>query len=60
MMNTLTRAVQAPDGVHEHLATTLEEKAGYEEGRDLFGAPYDFRYGLAGPGHPSQVGSAYL
>jgi len=42
------------------LATTLEEKAGYEEGRDLFGAPYDFRYGLAGPGHPSQVGSAYL
>uniref|UniRef100_A0A0E0GTA8 Lecithin-cholesterol acyltransferase-like 1 n=1 Tax=Oryza nivara TaxID=4536 RepID=A0A0E0GTA8_ORYNI len=41
------------------LASTLE-KAGYEEGFDLFGAPYDFRYGLAGPGHPSRVGSAYL
>ncbi|KAG8062469.1 hypothetical protein GUJ93_ZPchr0003g17208 [Zizania palustris] len=42
------------------LASTLEKKAGYEEGFDLFGAPYDFRYGLAGPGHPSRVGSAYL
>ena len=41
------------------LASTLE-KAGYEEGRDLFGAPYDFRYGLAGLGHPSAVGTAYL
>ncbi|KAF0914362.1 hypothetical protein E2562_028241 [Oryza meyeriana var. granulata] len=41
------------------LASTLE-KAGYEEGFDLFGAPYDFRYGLAGQGHPSRVGSAYL
>jgi lysophospholipase-3 len=41
------------------LASTLE-KAGYEEGHTLFGAPYDFRYGLAAPGHPSQVGSAYL
>ncbi|CAD6341482.1 unnamed protein product [Miscanthus lutarioriparius] len=47
-------------GYMNTLATTLEEKAGYEEGRDLFGAPYDFRYGLAGPGHPSQVGSGYL
>lgn len=46
-------------GYMNTLASTLEE-AGYEEGRDLFGAPYDFRYGLAGPGHPSQVGSAYL
>lgn len=46
-------------GYMDILASTLE-KAGYEEGRDLFGAPYDFRYGLAGPGHPSQVGSAYL
>ncbi|KAF7052498.1 hypothetical protein CFC21_060587 [Triticum aestivum] len=46
-------------GYMDVLASTLE-KAGYEEGRDLFGAPYDFRYGLAAPGHPSQVGSAYL
>uniref|UniRef100_J3LSH3 Uncharacterized protein n=2 Tax=Oryza brachyantha TaxID=4533 RepID=J3LSH3_ORYBR len=42
------------------LASTLEKEAGYEEGFDLFGAPYDFRYGLAGPGHPSRVGSAFL
>ncbi|PAN45215.1 hypothetical protein PAHAL_9G102500 [Panicum hallii] len=46
-------------GYMNTLASTLE-KAGYEEGRDLFGAPYDFRYGLAGPGHPSAVGTAYL
>ncbi|CAN6286952.1 unnamed protein product [Urochloa humidicola] len=46
-------------GYMNTLASTLE-KAGYEEGHDLFGAPYDFRYGLAGPGHPSEVGSAYL
>ena len=47
-------------GYMDALASTLEEKAGYEEGHSLFGAPYDFRYGLAAPGHPSQVGSAYL
>ncbi|WVZ60442.1 hypothetical protein U9M48_010462 [Paspalum notatum var. saurae] len=47
-------------GYMNTLASTLEEAAGYEEGQDLFGAPYDFRYGLAGPGHPSRVGSAYL
>ncbi|CAN6303680.1 unnamed protein product [Urochloa humidicola] len=46
-------------GYMNTLASTLE-KAGYEEGHDLFGAPYDFRYGLAGPGHPSAVGTAYL
>lgn len=47
-------------GYMDALASTLEKAAGYEEGRDLFGAPYDFRYGLAAPGHPSQAGSAYL
>ncbi|KAJ1293762.1 hypothetical protein BS78_01G094000 [Paspalum vaginatum] len=47
-------------GYMNTLASTLEAAAGYEEGQDLFGAPYDFRYGLAGPGHPSRVGSAYL
>ncbi|KAM0841546.1 hypothetical protein ACQ4PT_058971 [Festuca glaucescens] len=46
-------------GYMDTLASTLET-AGYEEGHSLFGAPYDFRYGLAAPGHPSQVGSAYL
>lgn len=33
---------------------------GYADGETLFGAPYDFRYGLAAEGHPSQVGSKFL
>ncbi|KAI4316599.1 hypothetical protein L6164_024565 [Bauhinia variegata] len=33
---------------------------GYVNGETLFGAPYDFRYGLAAEGHPSQVGSKFL
>ncbi|XP_020583313.1 lecithin-cholesterol acyltransferase-like 1 [Phalaenopsis equestris] len=36
------------------------ESAGYVDGRNLFGAPYDFRYGLAPSGHPSMVGDQYL
>lgn len=43
----------------EPLVRLLEE-AGYVAGKDLFGAPYDFRYGLAAPGHPSHVGSKFL
>lgn len=33
---------------------------GYVEGETLFGAPYDFRYGLAAKGHLSRVGSKFL
>ncbi|CAK8532404.1 unnamed protein product [Lathyrus sativus] len=33
------------------------EQLGYIDGENLFGAPYDFRYGLAMAGHPSRVGS---
>ncbi|MQL95736.1 hypothetical protein Taro_028403 [Colocasia esculenta] len=33
---------------------------GYKDGLNLFGAPYDFRYGLAADGHPSKVGVEYL
>lgn len=33
---------------------------GYVDGQNLFGAPYDFRYGLAPQGHPSHVGSKFL
>lgn len=33
---------------------------GYEDGKTLFGAPYDFRYGLAAQGHPTHVGSKFL
>ncbi|KAK9756484.1 hypothetical protein RND81_01G100900 [Saponaria officinalis] len=41
------------------LVSSLEE-AGYIEGETLFGAPYDFRYGLAPEGHPCHIGSKYL
>lgn len=36
------------------------EQMGYVDGETLFGAPYDFRYGLAAEGHPSRVGSKFL
>ncbi|KAK3231203.1 hypothetical protein Dsin_003084 [Dipteronia sinensis] len=36
------------------------EQTGYVNGETLFGAPYDFRYGLAAEGHPSYVGSKFL
>ncbi|XP_057974028.1 lecithin-cholesterol acyltransferase-like 1 [Malania oleifera] len=41
------------------LVKSLEE-IGYVDGETLFGAPYDFRYGLAADGHPSRVGSKFL
>ncbi|OMO50934.1 Lecithin:cholesterol/phospholipid:diacylglycerol acyltransferase [Corchorus capsularis] len=41
------------------LVKSLEE-IGYVNGENLFGAPYDFRYGLAPEGHPSKVGSKFL
>lgn len=41
------------------LVESLEE-IGYVNGETLFGAPYDFRYGLAAEGHPSNVGSKFL
>lgn len=36
------------------------EHMGYVDGKTLFGAPYDFRYGLAADGHSSRVGSQFL
>ncbi|RRT51561.1 hypothetical protein B296_00051043 [Ensete ventricosum] len=36
------------------------EQLGYIDGQNLFGAPYDFRYGLAAEGHPSKVGTQNL
>ena len=48
--------------ITEYMATlvrTLEEM-GYRDGESLFGAPYDFRYGLAAEGHPSAVGLKFL
>ncbi|XP_031377859.1 lecithin-cholesterol acyltransferase-like 1 [Punica granatum] len=35
-------------------------RIGYVDGQTLFGAPYDFRYGLAADGHPSRVGTKFL
>lgn len=48
--------------VTDYMAPLVEslERIGYIDGENLFGAPYDFRYGLAAPGHPSRVGSKYL
>ncbi|OEL21350.1 Lecithin-cholesterol acyltransferase-like 1 [Dichanthelium oligosanthes] len=36
------------------------EGIGYRDGETLFGAPYDFRYAVAPPGHPSSVGTAFF
>ncbi|RLN42371.1 hypothetical protein C2845_PM01G47680 [Panicum miliaceum] len=33
---------------------------GYRDGETLFGAPYDFRYAVAPPGHPSRAGDAFF
>ena len=41
------------------LVSTLEE-LGYKDAETIFGAPYDFRYGLAANSHPSKVGTQYL
>lgn len=48
--------------ITEYMASLVRslEAMGYVEGETLFGAPYDFRYGLAADGHPSRVGSEYL
>ncbi|KAF7850352.1 hypothetical protein BT93_L5607 [Corymbia citriodora subsp. variegata] len=48
--------------VTEYMATLVEslQEVGYVDGKTLFGAPYDFRYGLAADGHPSRVGSEFL
>ncbi|XP_010530476.1 PREDICTED: lecithin-cholesterol acyltransferase-like 1 [Tarenaya hassleriana] len=36
------------------------EKVGYINDKNIVGAPYDFRYGLAAEGHPSKIGSQFL
>nr|GMD99472.1 lecithin-cholesterol acyltransferase-like 1 [Ipomoea batatas] len=48
--------------ISAYMAPLVEslEQLGYEDGKNMFGAPYDFRYGLAAKGHPSQVGSKFL
>lgn len=48
--------------ISSYMAPLVEslEHIGYANGFTLFGAPYDFRYGLAAQGHPSKVGSKFL
>ncbi|XP_066354777.1 lecithin-cholesterol acyltransferase-like 1 [Miscanthus floridulus] len=36
------------------------EGMGYRDGETLYAAPYDFRYAVAPPGHPSAVGDRYF
>ncbi|XP_062201197.1 lecithin-cholesterol acyltransferase-like 1 [Phragmites australis] len=36
------------------------ERIGYHDGKNLFGAPYDFRYAVAPVGHRSRVGLAFF
>ncbi|KAL7586058.1 hypothetical protein Lser_V15G44603 [Lactuca serriola] len=43
----------------EPLVESLQE-LGYTDNKTMFGAPYDFRYGLAAEGHPCDVGSTFL
>ncbi|KAL1187588.1 Lecithin-cholesterol acyltransferase-like 1 [Cardamine amara subsp. amara] len=44
----------------EHLVKALERGCGYVNDQTILGAPYDFRYGLTGPGHPTRVASQFL
>ncbi|WOL17700.1 lecithin-cholesterol acyltransferase-like 1 [Canna indica] len=48
--------------ITDYMATLVNtmEQLGYVDGHNLFGAPYDFRYGLATEGHPSKVGTQYI
>lgn len=48
--------------ITDNMATLVKslEKIGYVDGENIFGAPYDFRYGLAAEGHSCQVGSKFL
>nr|XP_043614865.1 lecithin-cholesterol acyltransferase-like 1 [Erigeron canadensis] len=43
----------------EPLVESLQN-IGYKDGQTLYGAPYDFRYGLASEGYPSYVGTTFL
>ncbi|KAJ4755748.1 Lecithin-cholesterol acyltransferase-like 1 [Rhynchospora pubera] len=49
-------------GLTEYMAPLVSslEQLGYQDNQTLFGAPYDFRYGLAANSHPSKVGTQYL
>ncbi|XP_013593328.1 PREDICTED: lecithin-cholesterol acyltransferase-like 1 [Brassica oleracea var. oleracea] len=43
-----------------HLVNALGKGCGYVNDQTILGAPYDFRYGLAGSGHSTRVASQYL
>ncbi|XP_042450115.1 lecithin-cholesterol acyltransferase-like 1 [Zingiber officinale] len=48
--------------ITEYMAPLVDslERLGYVDGQNLFGAPYDFRYGLAADGRPCKIGTQYL
>ncbi|KMZ75424.1 Lecithin:cholesterol acyltransferase family protein [Zostera marina] len=49
-------------GTTEYMDTLVKsfKDMGYREEENLFGAPHDFRYGLAAKGVPCRVGTQYL
>lgn len=51
-----------PLKITSYMAPLVEslQEIGYVDGETLYGAPYDFRYGLAADGHPCRVGTQYL
>lgn len=60
-----TRAFRYPDPDRRNFSymdkfVSRLERLGYRDGENLFGAPYDFRYAVAPPGHPSRVGDAFF
>ncbi|KAL8226399.1 hypothetical protein R6Q57_016231 [Mikania cordata] len=61
-----TQSLLYLDPSFKHISSYMEplvesiQQLGYKDIENLFGAPYDFRYGLASEGHPSDVGSTYL
>ncbi|KAK9072181.1 hypothetical protein SSX86_008613 [Deinandra increscens subsp. villosa] len=61
-----TQSLLCLDPSLKHITSYMEalvesiQQLGYKDSQNLFGAPYDFRYGLASEGHPSYVGSTFL
>ncbi|TVU31476.1 hypothetical protein EJB05_23162 [Eragrostis curvula] len=60
-----TRAFRYPDPDRKNFSymdkfVSRLERIGYRDNETLFGAPYDFRYAVAPPNHPSKVGSEFF
>ncbi|KAJ0877818.1 putative phosphatidylcholine--sterol O-acyltransferase [Helianthus annuus] len=61
-----TQSLLYLDPSFKHITSYMEplvesiQQLGYKDSQNLFGAPYDFRYGLAPEGHPCNVGTTFL